>query len=140
MIVVRYLLQRCMWRALKVVKRKIRWSIRSIRFWVHIIVVKLNIQFKYKLCGSHRCRNTFLQSFEYLLKAVIFIRNKKIAIKKNYCISRRFISRRFQICKKKFWKKVRPSLGPMVPRSIDTYPTFWSLFLVLTVGFQMLIS
>ena len=39
--------------------------------------------------------------------------------------------------KKKFEKK---SVRPSVLRTIDTYPTFWWLSLVLTVGFQMLIS
>ena len=43
---------------------------------------------------------------------------QKKKFKNFYCISRRFMSRRFRICKKKL-KKVRPSLGPSHHRYVS---------------------
>ena len=103
------------------------FSLLTFRFLIFFLEKSFNWWFRMEYFYKEAISRSFITKKRFL--ALLLQRSNfslfysfgmpKKKFKNFYCISRRFMSRRFRICKKKFWKKVRPSLGPSHHRYVS---------------------
>ena len=84
------------------------FSLLTFRFLISFLEKSFNWWFRMEYFYKEAISRSFITKKQFLALLLVWYAKKKF--KNFYCISRRFMSRRFRICKKKFEKKsVRPS-------------------------------